>query len=114
MTSCKRKFLMLPLVLAVFAIAGVAAQPASAEVKTIPMRTKGIKLDGYLVKVDHFWVKHPKINGYITKMSAQVVDAAGNPIPVQRIMLHHLVFHNFGQVAGKYNSTCNAHAEPFM
>ncbi len=39
----------------------------------------------------------PDVEGYITKMSADVVDVkTGKPVPIRRIMLHHIVFFNLG------------------
>ena len=36
------------------------------------------------------------MDGYITEMDVEVVDAAGKPIPINRLMLHHIVFSNLG------------------
>jgi len=39
----------------------------------------------------------PDIEGYITKMSVDVVDVkTGKPVPIKRIMLHHIVFYSLG------------------
>jgi plastocyanin len=50
-----------------------------------------------------FGVDHPKVDGFITGMSADVVDADGKQVPINRIMLHHIVF----QKVGVRSSTCD-------
>ena len=47
-------------------------------------------------------VEAPKREGYIVRMRARVVDAAGQPIPVQRVMLHHIVY----KVKGRRDPVC--------
>ncbi|MDQ3823207.1 MAG: hypothetical protein M3321_08200 [Actinomycetota bacterium] len=37
-------------------------------------------------------VDSPKVDGYVVGMSADVVDAAGNVVPDEAVMLHHVVF----------------------
>jgi plastocyanin len=42
-------------------------------------------------------IRTPRINGFITHMQADVVDVrTGKIVPIQRIMLHHIVFSNLG------------------
>ena len=36
----------------------------------------------------------PQFPGYITHMESDIVDAAGAPLPISRLMLHHIVFIN--------------------
>jgi hypothetical protein len=55
-----------------------------------------VTLGAYQVQRDTAFPKPPRADGFITAMSVRVVDAAGNPIPVQRVMLHHLLFSNEG------------------
>jgi plastocyanin len=56
-----------------------------------------VSVDGYQVKQDMtFGVDHPKVDGSITGMSVDVVDANGTPVPIQRLMLHHIVFSKLG------------------
>jgi plastocyanin len=74
-----------------------AAAPASAEVKTETFRFP-VTVKGYQVKQEMtFGVQHPNVDGYITGMSTNVVNADGSPVPIQRLMLHHIVFSNVGQ-----------------
>src|SRR3954469_25238287 len=52
-----------------------------------------VEVKGYQVKQDMtYGVPHPKVDGFITGMSANVVNADGTPVPIQRLMLHHIVF----------------------
>ena len=40
------------------------------------------------------------MNGYLTAMYARIVDAAGQPVPQERVMLHHVFFVNHGRFRG--------------
>ena len=56
-----------------------------------------------------FPVPAPPGGGYITKMETDIVDAAtGDPVPISRLMLHHIVFASIG----KPDSTC--HGQGFL
>jgi len=46
---------------------------------------------------------HPPTSGYITHMEVDVVDGDGTPVPIQRLMLHHIVFLNLAH----HDETCN-------
>ena len=66
----------------------------------------------YPVSVDPYGVKQeitflptqmPKVDGFITGWSVNIVDATdGTPLPIQRLMLHHIVF----QKLGVQNNAC--------
>ena len=45
----------------------------------------------------------PQLDGHIVEMHARVVDAAGEPIPVQRLMLHHILYKNRGPLRRREN-----------
>lgn len=83
--------------LLVIAIAALwAAGPAAAETKTETFRFP-VEVKGYQVKQEMtFNVDHPRVDGHITGMSANVVDEDGTPVPIQRLMLHHIVFATLG------------------
>jgi hypothetical protein len=38
----------------------------------------------------------PSVDGYVVGMSAEVVDVLGNPVAIQDVMLHHVVFAKLG------------------
>src|SRR5437764_15467942 len=88
--SAPRMKRLLP-ALVVLALLCVAA-PASAETKTETFRFP-VQVKGYQVKQEMtYGVQHPQVDGFITGMSVNVVDADGTPVPIQRLMLHHVVF----------------------
>jgi plastocyanin len=85
----------------------VAAAPASAGVHTYKLRFGPIALGGYQVKQNSDPVRNPRVNGYITRMRAHVVDRRGRDIPIQRLMLHHVLFTNRGVRDGdRHDGAC--------
>jgi plastocyanin len=49
----------------------------------------------------------PIVDGHITDMSVDVVDGDGTQVPINRLMLHHIVFLNLGSSFGeKRDATC--------
>jgi plastocyanin len=94
------------LALAVFAVAVVwlvLPGSASAAVQTYTETVGPIGAEGYEAEQNIIFAPHPNVTGFITHMDAQLVDANGDPVPVKRMMLHHLVFAN----ASKDDETCN-------
>lgn len=84
------------LVLTATAVAALsAAGPAAAEEKTETFRFP-VTVQGYQVKQEMTLAEHPKVDGFITGMSTDVVDEDGKSVPIDRIMLHHIVFSKFG------------------
>jgi plastocyanin len=67
---------------------------------TVPTGTIG----AYEVKQGVAEVPKPPGNGFITKMETDIVDGNGDPVPIARLMLHHIVFIN----ALQPDSTCNS------
>ena len=54
-----------------------------------------------------FGVPKPDVDGFVTDMSVDVVDANGKQVPIDRLMLHHIVFINIGEKLGaKRDPTC--------
>jgi plastocyanin len=65
-----------------------------------------VQVDGYQVRqVTVNGIPRPPGSGHITAMDVDVVDAAGTPVPIQRLMLHHIVFANLNREDG----TCPGH-----
>ena len=89
----------------VVALTAAAAAPAHAAPVTEKFRVGPIKVDGYEVKVDElrFGIPKPAVDAHITDMSVDLVDADGTPVPIQRLMLHHIVFVKLGTP----DATCN-------
>jgi plastocyanin len=59
-------------------------------------------------------VQGPDLDGFIVRMHARLVDEQGRPIPVRRVMLHHVVFANRGRFDGdRSDRACPHHSESF-
>ena len=74
----------------------VLPTPARATVRQVTLRWGPVALGAYQVRRDTSFPRTPLANGFITAMSARLVDANGNAAPVQRMMLHHVLFSNEG------------------
>ena len=79
------------------------AGPAGAETQVITKKVGPIQVGPYQVALGGPQApggpapKVPNIEGFITRMSVDVVDVnTGKPVPIKRIMLHHIVFFNVG------------------
>lgn len=60
-----------------------------------------------LTREAEFNIPKPAVDGYVTNMETDVVDANGKQIPISRLMLHHIVFANVGSELGeKRDRTC--------
>lgn len=92
-------------------VCALALVPASAnaEVKELTFRTAAVEVGPYQVKQADYTANIPKPteDGFITGMDVDVVDADGSKVPIQRIMLHHIVFSNLGRFGGdRMDGTC--------
>jgi plastocyanin len=95
-----RRLVPLAAMVAVLASAPAASAAEQTFVGEVPTGTIG----PYEVKQDvKFPVPPPPGSGYITKMETDIVDATtGDPVPISRLMLHHIVFASVGRA----DSTC--------
>jgi plastocyanin len=77
---------------ALWLLAGPASS-ASADQQTYTYKVP-VSVDGYQVQQTvNGPLPHPQVpGGYITHMEVDIVDADGTPVPIQRLMLHHIVF----------------------
>lgn len=82
-------------VLAVFA-AAFYPRAASAADQTIVLRSAAITVPGYGVSQNTQLAPSPAVDGYVTAISADVVDEAGVSVPVTSVMLHHVVLAKLG------------------
>ncbi len=101
---------MRPLLLSLAFLLVAGAAPAAATERTEVFRTGPVTVAGYQVLQNQAMGGLPKPNadGFITGMKVDVVDADGTPVPIQRLMLHHIVFLNAGPKLGdKHDHTCN-------
>jgi Stress up-regulated Nod 19 len=70
---------------------------ALAETLTLTLRAPNpITIGPYGVVQGETLVPSPKLDGHVVGMSATLVDAAGVELPVQNVMLHHVVFGKLG------------------
>jgi plastocyanin len=96
---------LIGLVAGVVTLSALGASPAMAEVKQYEFRYGPVKVGPYQVvqKDLTFNIPKPDVDGHVTAMDVDVVDADGTQVPISRLMLHHIVFANFG----KQDRTCN-------
>lgn len=96
-------------VLAVLALA-LGAAPADAAVQERVLRYGPVALGPYEVHREEvtYGVPAPEVDGWLTAIRADVVDAAGRPVPIARTMLHHIVLANTGTRLGeRQDATCD-------
>jgi Stress up-regulated Nod 19 len=81
-------------------LAGAAALAlsgtAQAGVQTLVFRSQPITLKPFEVVQPTQLADSPKLDGYVVGMAADVVDAKGAVLPLNRVMLHHVVFAKLG------------------
>jgi hypothetical protein len=88
------------LALRLLLVAGLAALVlpgrAAAGTETVVLATAPITVTAFEVARGVRLAPSPKVDGYVVGMSAEVVDVLGNPVPMQDVMLHHVVFAKVG------------------
>jgi hypothetical protein len=88
------------LALRLLLVAGVTALilpgRAAASAETVVLETSPITVTAFEVARGVRLAASPKVDGYVVGMSAEVVDVLGNPVPLQDVMLHHVVFLKVG------------------
>ena len=88
------------LALCLLLVAGLAALVlpgrAAASTETVVLETAPITVTAFEVARGVRLAPSPKVDGYVVGMSAEVVDVLGNPVPMQDVMLHHVVFAKVG------------------
>jgi plastocyanin len=87
-----------PLIAVLVAGLVLAAAGSAAAAPVTKTFTYGpVSVDGYAVKQSGTPAPRPEGAGFITHMSADVVDVkTGKQVPIDRIMLHHILFLNLG------------------
>ena len=88
-------------------VLAAAATPALAASHTRVFDVP-VQMDPFQVKQTTSFVSTPKVDGFITGMSVNVVDKSGAPVPIRRLMLHHIVF----AAIGRPDLTCQG--QPFI
>jgi plastocyanin len=78
----------------------LVAAPAQAKTTTHTWRVGPVDMRAYASEQALESTRAPRRFGYLTAMHARIVDAAGNPVPQERVMLHHVFFVNHGRFRG--------------
>ena len=79
--------------------------PTGATSKTYTCTVGPINDEGYTVKQGYRLAPHPPgLSGFVTHLDVNLVYADGRAMPVQRLMLHHIVFSNLN----RQDSTCQS------
>jgi hypothetical protein len=89
--------------------------PAEAEIKRVSFSHGPMTVRPYQVRANQSErVRAPRLDGFLVRMHARVVDRRGRPIPVRRLMLHHVVYKNVGRFRGdRPDAVCGGRAESF-
>lgn len=88
----------------------MCAPPAGAATEERVLRYGPVEIGPYAVHREEvtYGVPAPERDGYLTAISAEVVDAKGRPVPIARTMLHHIVLANTGSRLGeRRDATCD-------
>jgi plastocyanin len=94
---------LLPIAAVAFSCLPVA--PASAEVRAFTYSVGPVTVGPYQVKQGFLAAPHPGAevgDGFLRSIEVDVADADGTPVPINRLMLHHIVFLNIA----RRDSTC--------
>jgi plastocyanin len=84
-------------VLAAVTVVGLAFGPAAhAGVHTLVFRSAPITAKSFEATQTVQLIDSPSVDGYVTSMSADLVDEQGNVVPNNHVMLHHVVFAKLG------------------
>ncbi|HEX6388727.1 MAG TPA: plastocyanin/azurin family copper-binding protein [Solirubrobacteraceae bacterium] len=90
-------------------LAALAAPPAQGAVEEKVLRYGPVTLAPYEVHREEitYGVPAPQVDGWLTAISANVVNADGSEVPISRTMLHHIVLANTGARLGeRRDATC--------
>ena len=82
------------------AVLAVAFWPSGAVARsgeqTFVFRSAAVTVKGFGVQQDMQLVPSPSVDGYVTGISADVVDENGVSMPISTVMLHHVVLAKIG------------------
>ena len=82
------------------AVLAVAFWPSGAVARsgeqTLVFRSAAVTVKGFGVQQDMQLVPSPSVDGYVTGISADVVDENGVSMPISTVMLHHVVLAKLG------------------
>jgi plastocyanin len=77
---------------------GLLALPSAASAATETQTYRlPVSSTGYQVQQGINFAPNPDVDGFVTRMEVDVVDENGQQVPIQRLMLHHIVFLNLNR-----------------
>ena len=85
-------------------LAALSLAPAASAATHTKSYEYPVSMKPYEVRQTLNLVERPNVDGFITGMSVNVVNPDGTAVPIQRLMLHHIVFFAIGQ----QNPTCSS------
>ena len=78
-------------------VLGLAFGPAAeAGVQTLVFKSGPVTVTPYDAITRTALIDSPAVDGYVTGIKADLVNAAGNVVPNTQVMLHHVVFAKIG------------------
>jgi plastocyanin len=98
-------------VLLCLAFALVGAGPASAATRHLTLRTGPFMVQGFQTIWPTAAVHNAGVDGYVTRMDAELVDRRGHAVRINKVMLHHVVFIDGGR---RYNACPGRRGTPFF
>ena len=102
---------MLRPVLLSIALALTAAVPAGAATRHLTLRSGPYHVSGFQTIWPTATVHNAGVDGYVTRMDAELVDAKGRHVRINKVMLHHVVFIDSGR---RYNACKGRKGTPFF
>jgi plastocyanin len=102
---------MLRPVLLSIALALTAAVPAGAATRHLTLRSGPYTVQGFQTVWPTAAVHNAGVDGYVTRMDAELVDAKGRHVRISKVMLHHVVFIDSGR---RYNACKGRKGTPFF
>jgi plastocyanin len=74
------------------ALALASAAPAAATLKTYTLRFGPVTMGAFNVSLPRGPARTPRVDGYVVRMHARLVDGQGRRVTIRDVMLHHVIF----------------------
>jgi len=100
----------IPVLLCIVALLA-GATSASAKTRHLTLRSGPYTVQGFQTVWPTAMVPNAGVNGYITRMEAELVDRRGRHVRINKVMLHHVVFID---TARRYNACAGRKGTPFF
>ena len=92
--------------LAALAALLLGAPAAPGATRTYTLHSQGFELAGFQVRLPRVRVPVPPGGGHVTYMYARLVDGRDRPLPAREVMLHHVLFLNYGSPRHRTGAFC--------